>query len=411
MMVPTYMKMAVATIRASKLRSMLTMLGIIISVISVVMSISLAQGIKKDTSKELNKLGETFLTIRPGSFQSDGSSISDIDITSGLNEATAVSTLTEEDVLSVSKINGVTATAPMMVINGSIVYENSTIENGKIIATKPDLQIALQKEVEIGSFFTPSESGKPFVVLGNTVYRQLFGNETPLGSKIIIRGQEFNVVGVLKKDGSGKFDFGPHLDNAVYVPTNSAKALSGADARFQFIYVTISTETNINKIVDQINSTIKSNHGGEQDFAVVKQSDALAFTDNLGKTITTTTALIMSISLIVAGVGIMNIMLVSVTERTREIGIRKAVGATNKQILQQFFVEALVLSTLGGLVGLMISVLLSLAITAYTDITLVVQPILIAVALGVSVGVGAIFGIIPALQAAQKDPIEALRNE
>lgn len=412
-MVITYIKMAIATIRMAKVRSVLTMLGIIIGVTSVLLSVAFAQGIKQETTSQLSQLGDTFITVRPGKVgqQDDLGRLKSLDLNTVLSTTTSTSTLTEQDLSLVSKVENMEQVAPVMILNGSIANGQQVVSSGTILATNADLPTVLEKKIDSGAFFARSESEKRFVVLGHSIAGKLFGSDAPLGSKIMLRGQEFTVIGVMAKEKADSVSFGPSVDEAVFVPVSGGKVLSGGDARFQFIYGKTKSASSIEQASKDISNVIKSNHGGEEDFSVIKQEDAIAFTDSLSRIITTGTALIMSISLVVAGVGIMNIMLMLVTERTREIGIRKALGATNRQISLQFFIEALVLSALGGLVGLLVSVLTVTAVDAYTDLQMTLTLRMVALALGLSISIGAVFGVLPAIKAARKDPIVALRNE
>ena len=411
MMLLNHTKMAIATIRGARMRSLLTMLGIIIGVTSVLLSISIAQGIKQDTTSQLNNLGNNFITVRPGNLGNDDSGqLRQLDIGSLLSANNGISTLTEKDSDDLSLLPDVTNSAPVMMLEGSVVNDSKTIKSGLIIATGPRLPTILEKKIESGVFFGDSEIDKPFVVLGHKTAADLFGADTPLGSKLLIRGQQFTVIGVMAKEPSSTLNLGPNLDNAVYVSVGSGKKLSGGDARFQFIYLTTADKSDVNAAAASINNQLKTNHGGESDFSVIKREDAIKFSSGLSRIITTGTTMIMSLSLLVGGIGVMNIMLMLVTERTHEIGIRKALGATNRQISYQFFVEAVVLSTLGGTIGLLLSVATVTLVNAYTDISMVLTWQMIAAAFGVSVGIGVVFGVLPAIKAARKDPITALRQ-
>ncbi len=393
------------------MRSLLTMLGIIIGVVSVLLSISIAQGIKHQTSDELNRLGSNFITVRPGQLgtRDNLGRLQQLDISSVLSANGAISTLTEKDSVDISELEQVSETSPVMLLNGSITNGEKSLSNGLILATNSTLPSILNKEVSSGAFFGSYEMDKPFVVLGNDVANELFGVDAPLGSKIKLRGNDFTVVGIMKKEQNSTLSIGPNLDNAVYIPVASGKQLSGGDARFQFIYAKAEAQYGAESAAQAIGEKLKINHTGETDYTIIKQDEAIGFSNGLSRVITTGMTLIMSLSLFVGGIGVMNSMLMLVTERTREIGIRKALGATNRQIAYQFFIESIVLSTVGGMVGLLISVATITAVVAYTDFYLALTWQMVAAALGVSIGIGVIFGVLPAIRAARKDPITALR--
>ncbi len=411
-MIGQHIRMAVRTIRNSRARSMLTMLGIIIGVSSVVLSVALAQGLRANTSKQLKQLGDSFITVQPGgpSDQANVDHLRHLDIASLLRPTNVASTLTPKDYGSIDVIPEVAGVAPVTIFNSSISNETAKLGSRPIIATSPDFPGVLDKQVDTGAFFADSEVDRPFAVLGHDISQELFGNDTPLGSTITIRDQVFTVLGVMQAETTSNVRIGPAFDKAVFVSIPSATRLVG-EPRFQFIYLNAVGDKQTTKVAQTIRQTILAGHGGEEDFSVLTRADAIAISNQETQLVTTITILIMSISLLVAGIGIMNVMLMLVTERTREIGIRKALGATNRQIALQFFTEAMVLSTVGGLTGLSLSGLVIALVNAYTTVKMAVSIPLLLLGLAIPLIIGGFFGIVPALRAARKDPIDALRNQ
>jgi putative ABC transport system permease protein len=248
------------------------------------------------------------------------------------------------------------------------------------------------------------------VALGQQLALDLFGSDTTLGQKIFIRGQEFTVVGILDHFASSTtistvFD----LNNAAFIPLEAGKAFNQGIAQIQQINIRTATGSNSRNVASNLRQKLLANHGGEEDFTVLRPEETLKLTDDLFHILTSLTAAVASISIVVGGIGIMNIMLVSVTERTREIGIRKAVGATNQQVLHQFLIEALLMSTVGGVIGILAGYSLAFAAGVYLGFMPAITTSILLISLGVSLGVGLLFGAWPAIKAARKDPIEALR--
>jgi putative ABC transport system permease protein len=232
-----------------------------------------------------------------------------------------------------------------------------------------------------------------------------------VGRVFSVRGQEFTVRGIIAPAQSELFDIGTNINNAVYIPFGTAKSLLGVAPQINEITLKIDDIQNSQTITDAVTKTLLNNRGGQEDFTILRQEEYLSIANQVFTILTTFVAAIAGISLLVGGIGIMNIMLVSVSERTREIGVRKALGATNQQILSQFLVEATVISMLGGVVGVLLSLLAGFLIRISTSIQPSISVITIIVAVGVATIVGIIFGMAPAIQASRKDPIEALRHE
>lgn len=398
------LKNAVGSIVTAKLRSFLTILGIVIGVSSVVMVIAIGEGVKKSVATQVTSLGTNVVQINSGD-----SSNEDAEGGSGLNLAGSigVSTLTESDVTRLRGISGVSAVAPYTIVTGLPAFGGTKASKSSfIIATTPDYARVIKTDLSAGRFLVDGE--KNSVVIGQPSAEQLYGTSDALGRELTIRNQTYKVVGILKKQEGGA-QLGPSLDSITYIPYENAKEIGNNSVNIYEIDLKIQDGRNVKAVVDDIKQTLQDQHGGEKDFIVLTQADSLKIFDTIFSLLTTFVVAIASISLVVGGIGIMNIMLVSVSERTREIGIRKAIGATFGNIMGQFLIESIILSCLGGAVGLGVAWVGSLIIKHFAGIEPVFGIATIALALGVSTGVGVIFGVAPAVKAARKRPIQALK--
>ncbi len=407
-MIGEHVKMALATIRAAKLRSLLTMLGIIIGVSSVVIVVAIGQGVKNQVGEEVNQFGAGLIQVSPGKSVNRGSDgqIEGFNFAAGFG----ASTLSQKDLDTILKIKGVDTAAPMMVVSGSVSSGEKPLPGAFILATSGDFPKALNQEVATGEFFATGDDARVAAV-GSEIAETIFGGNTAIGGVIKVRGESFVIKGVMKSRPSlfGASTF--NLNKAVYIPLESGKRFNQNTIIIQEIDVKISEDADVDEVVGQLNTALLANHGGEEDFTVLKQEELVELTGSILGLITTAVAAIAGISLVVGGIGVMNIMLVSVTERTREIGLRKAIGATNRQILIQFLIEAVVLTVVGGIIGVAVAYAVVALITMLTDINGAFTLSTILLATGVSGAVGIAFGLMPAAKAARKHPIEALRYE
>jgi len=409
-MIKAHVKMATTSIRSARMRSFLTVIGIVIGVASVVTIVSLGEGVKKDVTSEINTLGGNLLTIRSGQTieRDNRGNVTGINIAAALG----ASTLTEKDATDLSAVDNVKTVAPIALLSGTpTTLNDDSYPSAYIVGTAYELPEILNKKVKYGSFFEESEMNRRVAVIGADVAKNLFLEDSPVGQTVRFRGSNFIIRGVLDKFKSSSLELTPSLNNAVFIPIDVAKQIGGGVLEIRDIQVKISDE----KLLDQTSKNVKAvllkNHSGQEDFTIFKQEEFLSIATQVFDKLTTLVAAIAGISLFVGGIGIMNIMLVSVTERTREIGVRKALGATNRQILGQFLVEAIMLSVLGGVIGVVVAIAIGVGIAFFTSLTPVFMPGTILVAIGVSTVVGIIFGITPAMKAASKDPIEALRHD
>ncbi len=402
--------MALAALRASKLRSFLTMLGIIIGVSSVVTVLATGEGVKREITKQVASFGVDLIQVNPGrlfSSNEEGEATS-----FNFAGALGASTLNENDVESIRQIPEVATAAPATLISGIPSGEGKTADSALILASTPELQIILaaNQKLERGRFLADASSNE--TVLGAKVAETLFGaNQDILGKAITVRGRQLTVVGVMQAPPSTALTLGPDIGNVVYIPFGVGKEMNNGVVNIIEIDVKAADPEKVAVAKTKIWQQLLSNHGGEEDFTVSTPDEQLALFDQILNVMTSFVAAIAAISLIVGGVGVMNIMLVAVTERTREIGVRKAIGATNRQILGQFLIEAIVISLLGGLLGVGLALVYGRVIKAAADLTPVFTAEAFMVAVIVSTVVGVIFGLAPAIKAARKSPIEALRYE
>lgn len=404
-------KMALGSVKTNKWRSFLTMLGIIIGVASVVTVVSIGEGIKHQVSGEINQLGRDLITVRPGELIQRGSNgnVSGVNLFLGSN---SFGTLSEDDLRIVNKTEDVQQSVPLALVNGAVKVDGGHGGSPLVLATTADLPNLLNQSIGSGSFFSEDTSAQPNVaVIGADVAEKLFHQRVPLGESFEFLGQTFFVQGVFNKFDTTPLSLSTDFNDTIFIPYATAQLLTSNNAQLYEILAKPSDPKQLSSVVENISQRLSNEHHGQQKFTVLRQDEGLAVTNNILDLLTRLIAGIAAISLLVGGIGIMDVMLVSVVERMHEIGIRKALGATNRQILTQFLTEASVLSVLGGLIGVALSLIVAFLMGTFTSIAPVVTWQIIVLATVVSLLVGVIFGTAPALKAARKDPIDALRNE
>jgi putative ABC transport system permease protein len=403
------LKIAFVSVRSTKWRSLLTMLGVIIGIVSVVMVVGIGEGVKREIATQINQFGGDLITVRPGNVQQDGGKVvTNTDLLFGLN---SISGLNENDLRTVQSSDHVRLAAPLSVVPGTVKAGNTTFTNSLVLATNASLPQALNRSVPYGDFFDPDDQDAKVGVIGTHVAEALFNDTVPLGQTFTFRGQQFIVRGVFDEFKSTPLSPVSNFNNAIFIPYKVAEKMTGNSSQMYSILAKPDKAENTQAAVNSINYKMRRAHGGEKDFSVLNQKQNLDASSNVLSLITTMIAAVAAISLLVGGVGIMNIMLASVTERMHEIGVRKAIGATNRQILNQFVLEAAVLSVFGGIVGVGLSVIGVFLLRVYTDLNPVISWQAIVIATATSLIIGIVFGAVPAIKAARKDPIEALRHE
>lgn len=409
MMLWENLKMAFGSLRNAKLRSFLTMLGIIIGVAAVTSVIAIGQGVKQAVVGQVSDLGTNLIQISPGksfSGEQDGEGGGGFNFAASLG----ASTITEADLKTAQETSGVEAAAPFMMVSGIAKSGAKEAKGGFIIGTTSDFPRVINQKLDRGRFFKTALAKE--AVIGFKTAEQLFGSSTgAIGKTITIRNQPLTVIGVLAKPKQESALSGGGFGGSIVIPFEVAKSINNGVAQIMEIDVKAASADRVDSVKTALQKRIKANHDGQDDFTVMTQEEQLKVFDTILALLTTFIAAIAAISLVVGGVGIMNIMLVSVTERTREIGLRKAIGASRSAILSQFLIEALTLSILGGALGVALAYGQGLLVSKLANITPVFSPQTIALAVGVSAAVGIIFGIAPAIKAARKRPIQALKAE
>ncbi|MGI8500533.1 MAG: ABC transporter permease [Hassallia sp.] len=397
-------KMAGTTLLSNKLRSALTMLGIVIGNASVIAMIGIGQGGQKYVNKQLESLGPNVIFVIPGNQETQRIS-RDVPKTLVLEDALAIAS-------QVPTVAGVTAELNSRQV---VTYRNRNTDVN-IIGTTPSFLVVRDFETAKGRFFSDIDMKRSnqVVVLGADLAEKLFGNANPIGQQMRIKNASFQIIGVLTAKGSS---VGADYDEAAMTPiTTSANRLVGKTSPYglevTYIVASAKNSDSVDAAEFQITNLLRLRHKviDENDFTIRTQKDALQTVGQITGALTIMLAAISSISLFVGGIGIMNIMLVSVTERTQEIGLRKAIGATQQDILLQFIIEAVILSAAGGLIGTGIGIGGIMLVGALTPLEAAISPVAIALAVGVSGGIGLFFGVVPARRAAQLDPIVALRS-
>ncbi len=392
------------SIKANRLRSVLTMLGVTIGVASITTILALSLGATKIIGNQVDELGGNIAVVRPGSV--GGDVIQDV---SQLGSQFAASTLTDVDIAAIEQLNNVTAVAPIMVLHGAVSGNSDAPARTPIVATTPQLETISGLSVQDGQFLDTKISIST-AVIGPQLSINIFGTEQSIGKTIKVRGETFTIVGVLKRTNDPINYNNVDFDNAVVVNLDSGRELNQGATHIQQINIQSDSVSNLQSVITDVNKTLLRTHLNQVDFSVLSGSEIAQPTSRIFMAIAGASVAIAAISLIVGGVGIMNIMLVNVVERTREIGIRKALGATNLDIIWQFLIESLALSIGGGITGYVLGYILAFIISTFLTFDPLLNWEIAAIALGISVIIGTVFGLYPAIRAARKDPISALRQ-
>jgi putative ABC transport system permease protein len=403
-------EIALTALRANRLRSALTMLGIVIGVAAVIAMVAVGSGATERIQQQIEAIGSNLILVIPGSITSNG-----VRLGSG-----ATVTLSEDDARAIaSECPAVAAVAPTVRGGAQVTYGNNNWATS-IVGTTPDYLTIRDQTVVRGNPFSADDgsSGTKVALLGGTVAQNLFGSTDPTGQTIRIKNVPFTVDGVLS--AKGQSPTGQDQDDVILIPISTAKrqvvGASQANAgSIGAIMVQAVDAHSMDEAQSEIEALVRQRHriqpGQDDDFTVRNLSDVFSAQESSARVMSILLGAIASVSLVVGGIGIMNIMLVSVTERTREIGLRIAIGARTRDLLAQFLVEAVTLSILGGIAGILVGVTASALISHFADWNTLVSPTAVALAFVFSALVGVFFGYYPARKAALLDPIEALRYE
>jgi len=405
MLIQDLIREAQKSILSNKLRSGLTILGIVIGIASVISMISLGEGTQRMIQSNIESLGSNLLTIYPGIIRAGHGIIS-----SGRGFAQS---LKNEDIEVIKNIEGVLYVSPEIQRRFQIIAPNGKNTNSTVIGVLPDYFFLRSLDLQNGSFFTEEQNKNlnKVAILGATVKEDLFQENEAVGVTIRINKINFKVIGVLQPKGGSSF---ANFDDMIFIPSlTMQKILTGSDY-LSSIVLSAQDKNEVQELKQEITIRLAKKHNvdpQDPDFSIISQADILSTLNQITTTFTLFLAAIAGISLLVGGIGIMNMMLTTVTERTREIGIRKAVGAKRKDIIFQFLTEAIILTSLGGVIGIILGWVISQLISQFIGIHTYISLDSVFLACGVSVLIGVIFGYYPAKKAANLNPIEALRYE
>jgi putative ABC transport system permease protein len=401
-----HLKAGFDSVRNTKWRNFWTMLGVIIGVASVISVVSIGDGIKAQVNNQLRHTGSNVIIIRPSAINGNGN-----DPLSELTGFNVSGTLSGQDENVVSGTRGVGVSAPLSAITARVSGDQSSYRSGLVLGTNPNLLTLLNQTVANGTFLSTQSNNSNDVILGSQTALALFNEDVPLGQTLMINGQPFTVLGILNPFPNTPLSQNSDYNNAVFISYQAAQTLTNNTAATFEILAEPSHKDTIREVASSVKKALTQAHGGQTDFSVMTADQSQATSNGVLSLLTELITGIAAISLLVGGIGIMNVMLVSVTERMHEIGIRKAIGATNKQILSQFLIESTVLSFSGGIIGIIISLILDVVLRVTTSLQPAISWQTVVLATGVSIAIGIIFGSVPAVKAARKDPIAALRSE
>lgn len=396
--------MAWASLIANKMRSILTMLGIIIGVAAVIALVSIGNGVKQDIQNSISSLGSNLLMVMPGAPRTPG-----VRPSQGSMKSLKVS-----DYQAISKLDGVKAASPYTANSYVTIYQSKNWTT-TVSGVSSNFQDGNNWTMAEGRFISSKnvENRERVAVVGQTVVKNLFAGEDPVGKEIRVKNIPFRVIGVLNSKGNGTM--GNDQDDVIFIPyTTAMERVEGVDY-LRMVYVVASDDNGIDRLQSDIENLLRVRHSIKDtnldDFNIQNMKSIMETMEQTTGTLTLFLGAVAAISLVVGGIGIMNIMLVSVTERTREIGIRKALGATYFVIVTQFLIEAVVISLMGGLIGIALGIGASKLIGLASGMSTVISVPTIVLSFAFSMAIGLVFGIYPARKAAKLNPIDALHYE
>jgi len=405
-----HIKEGINAVRSAKLRSFWTMLGVIIGVTSVITVVAIGEGIKQQISGQIHHFGINVITVRPTELQTSSSSgNSGFNILSGLN---ITAPLTAKDYLAVKHSKGVIAASPLTIATGKVTTDHSTYSDGFVIGATGDLPSLINQSMAFGTFISDQDdTGSNVAVLGQHAADKMFDVDVPLGHSFTFHGQTFIVKGIFNSFATTPLSQQADFNNAIFIPNDVAESLTNNTAPTYAILARSAKAGQTAAVANNVKDSLQKSRGGNGSFEVLTGDQNLGTSNSILNLLTHMIAGIAAISLLVGGIGIMNVMLVSVAERMHEIGIRKAVGATNQQILSQFVIESSILTLTGGIIGILLSLLIDVGLRLATNLKPIINWQIVVIATAVSLLVGIVFGSVPAVKAARKAPIDALRSE
>ena len=397
-------RIALQSLRMNRVRTALTTLGIIIGVASITLVLALGGGAQNTVRQQVSKLKNNIIVVKPG--HNDPTKLV---LDYNPYGVAVTTTLTETDLNSTRLSPLIEQAAPIMLLGGSVKTADSKSPNAPIVATSPELTNIVGLKIQPGQFIDDT-TDRDTAVLGHKLAIELYGTDQILGQQLSIKGRTHTVVGVVKATNNPINLAGVNIDRAVFVSLDDGKSFNQGIAQIQQIIATAKQPGTMSATHDQLDAALLANHQSERDFTVLAGQDIADHNDAFFRAIVLVTALVATITLVVGGIGIMNIMLVGVSERTREIGIRKALGATDNHIMSQFLIEALIMCVVGGLLGLGIGYGIAFIIATNFGFQPALTWQIAASGLGMAFAAGVLFGLYPALKAARKDPIASLRQ-
>lgn len=403
------LKLAVQSLRSAKWRSFLTMLGVIVGVFSVVVTVSIGLGIRQQVTNQIQELGPDLITVIPD--QTETTSATNLLKRFNVLPVTGTGSLSEQDLALIGATPGVSLAVPMTSISGSVQIGKTSYSSQEIIATTQGFPSIFNQGLDFGQFFS---SDDPYVnseaVIGENLAYSLFKAVDPIGQNFEINGNQFRVIGVLSQFTTSPLTPITNYNNAIFIPFSVGSQMSGNQPQIYEIFAKPYHLSQTNSTVQAIKNTLSREYGSQDNFTVLEQKQVLGIADNTLNILTALVAAVAGVSLFVGGIGIMNIMLVAVIERTREIGIRKAIGATNRQIFVQFLIEAGIIGFIGGVIGVILSILADLIISYFSSIRPAISWQIVVISVLTATLAGLIFGAMPAIRASRKDPIDSLRH-
>lgn len=392
-------------LRRNRTRTILTVLGIAIGIASVTCILAISGGVQQMIGGQVDALHGKLALVRPGAQSRDPNAF----VNPVAQQSFSTSTLTDTDVAALAAIPGVVAAVPLMTIDGTLKAQDASVSNNVVLATTPEFAKVSALDMKSGQFLDEVTADNT-AVIGENLAAKLFDTDRPLGQMFTMRGVEFTIVGVIKKTDHPINFNNVDLSQAVVVSFERGRLFHQGRSQIQQINLLVDDAQNMTAITKTANQILLKNHLEEKDFTITTGNEISRPTSQLFKAITDVMTAIAAISLFVGGIGIMNIMLVGVAERTREVGIRKAVGASHSTIIWQFIIESLIMSLIGGLLGYTLGLIAAFTVSLFLYFTPAVTWETAGAALIMALVVGILFGIYPAIKAARKNTIESLRQ-